>query len=180
MDEINQNGYEETLTPQDTEAETELELDFEEEETDWKAVALKYKDEKDNQKIRAEKAEGKLRTSIKPEANSTPKASDLSNMDLFALMKANISEEDIDDVKEYAQLKNISVSDAIKSNVVKLILEEKNEKRNVAQASHSGVSRRSSSTISDDTLLAKASKGDLPDSDESIRRLNNLRWGIKG
>lgn len=176
----NENGYEETLTPQNTETDTDLELDIETDDVDYKSEAEKAKELANNYKIRAEKAEGKLKATIKTEAPSNLKQTDISTTDLYALMKADIAEEDIADVKEYAQLKNISVAEAVKSNIVKLILEEKNEKRNVAQASHTGSSRRGTTTISDDTLLAKASKGELPDSDESIRRLNNLRWGIKG
>lgn len=177
----NENGYDETLNHQDTETDIELDLDIEtEDEVDYKSEAEKAKELANNYKIRAEKAEGKLKATVKTEVSSNLKQTDLSTTDLYALMKADIAEDDVADVREYAQLKNISISDAIKSNVVKLIIEEKNEKRNVAQAQHTGTSRRGNTTMSDDTLLAKASKGELPDSDEAIKRLNNLRWGIKG
>lgn len=179
MDEKNQNGYEETLTPQDTEVETELELDFEEDNVEDDELA-KAKELANNYKIRAEKAESKLKTTAKPEVKVSSKPSELSTLDIIAITKSNIDMDDLPSVQKFAKMEGITIQEALKSDELKAILAIKAEKRNVAQASHSGVSRRSSSTISDDTLLAKASKGELPDSNEDIVRLIRVRKGIRG
>ena len=159
---------------QDTALETANEA---EEETieDVKAMlaaaeAAKTKAEEiaDNQRIRAEKAEKKAQVKPQVESKPAPKAGDMSQDDLYAVIKANVPQEDISDVKEYATLKGISVAEALKSNVVKTILADKAEQRNVAEATNTGTVRRGSATVSDQTLLEGVSKGQLPDDPASI------------
>lgn len=136
-----------------------------------------------NQKIRAEKAE-KLAKSLKekeeekPEAKA-PTAGELSSKDLYALMEAKVPQDDIDEVREYAQLKKISIAEALKTSIVKSILSEKAEQRKSAEASNTGGSKRGSGKVTDEALLAKAAKGEMPDSDEEIQRLYKLRKGLK-
>jgi len=180
MDEINQNGYEETLTPQDTEIDTELDLDIEtEDEVDYKTEAEKAKELANNYKIRAEKAESKLKNSFNKQNNNTEVKSDskseLSTMDAMLIMKSNVDIQDVDAVTKFAKMEGMTIVEALKNDELKAILAVRNEKRNVAEASHSGTSRRSSPKVSDDSLLANASKGILPDSDEDFRRLQELR-----
>jgi hypothetical protein len=182
MDNTN-NSIEETLT-QDTEADIEIDLDDNQDieiEVDWKAEAEKKTRAYEDQKKRAEIAESKLNKS-KTTSTQAPvaKNDNLSTVDTIALMKADVDTEDISTVIEYANFKKISVADALKSAGLKAELAEKAEKRNVAQATNIGTTRRANSTMSDDVLLNKASKGELPDSEDAIKRLNNLRWGIKG
>lgn len=135
----------------------------------------------ENQRIRAEKAEKKVKgVETKPEPVETKtNAPELSAKDLYAMMEAKIPQADIDDVLEYAKFKNIPVSEALSTSAVKAILAEKQESRSVADASNTGTVRRGSSKISDETLLAKASKGELPDNDDDLRRLIRLRKGVK-
>lgn len=129
-----------------------------------------------NQKIRAEKAEGKLKAPKEnKDTKATPAAGELSTGDLYALMNAKVPEEDIDEVREYAALKKISLAEALKSSVVKTILSENAEKRNVANATHVGAAQRGAAKASEEALLSKASKGELPDSDEDLNRLVNAR-----
>lgn len=152
-------------------------IDEPEEEVVSKAEYDKLKEIAENQRIRAEKAE---RKSKEPPKSEEPKAtSDLSTKDVLALVQANVAADDIDEVVEYARFKNIPVIDAIKSSAVKAILQEKKENRTVAEAANTGTVRRGSSKISDEVLMAKASKGELPDNDDDLRRLIRLRKGIK-
>jgi len=95
---------------------------------------------------------------VKTESNST-----LSTKDLYALMENKVSEEDIDEVTEYAQLKKVSIAEVLKSSAVKALLKEKSEMRNVALATNTGIARRSSSKISDEDMVANANKGNLPE-----------------
>lgn len=155
----------------------EINEDEPEEEVVSKSEYDKLKEIAENQRIRAEKAEKKAKAEL-PQETKTDKQ-DLSTKDLYAMMEAKIPRDDIDEILEYSKMKNISVTEALQSNVVKAILADKAENRAVAEATNTGTVRRSSSKISDETLLAKASKGELPDSDDDLRRLIRLRKGLK-
>lgn len=133
-----------------------------------------------NYKIRAEKAERKVKETVKeaPKQEAKP-VGDLSAKDIYALMEAKVPEEDIEVVQKYAKLEGISLTDALKSSIVKGILNEKAEQRTVAAAANVGSSKRGSGKVSDDVLLAKAKKGELPTSDEDLDRLIMARKGYK-
>lgn len=131
-----------------------------------------------NQRIRAEKAERKGEVAPKP-FNQSSKQPELSTKDLYALMDAKVPQEDVDDVVEYAKFAKIPVTEALKNNVVKTILRDKAEMRNVAEATNTGASRRTSGKVSDETILSKASKGELPESDEGIAQLIAARRNLK-
>ena len=123
-----------------------------------------------NYKIRAEKVEAKLKA---PTETKTPKkeSSEFSQSDLYALIKNDVAEEDIPEVADYAKLKGITVSEALKSTMVKTLLRTKSEERLSAEASNTGPAKRGSTKNSEDTLLSKAKNGELPNSDEDIMRL---------
>ena len=141
---------------------------------DMRARLAKAEELANNYKIRAEKAEKKAK---EPEAKtqSRQKDNDLSTMDIIALSKANIEQEDMVDVLEYAKFKGISISDVLKSPVFKVILQEKVELRTTAAATNTGGARRQTGKVSDEALLASASKGNLPESEEEISRLVRLQ-----
>jgi hypothetical protein len=94
-------------------------------------------------------------------------------------MRANVDEEDIQEVVDYAKLKGIPVSQALKTNVIKTILDEKAEERKTALATNTGKAKASPSRASDETLLDKASKGELPEKDEDMQRLVKARIDAK-
>src|ERR1035437_9092529 len=124
-----------------------------------------------NQRIRAEKAERENKSGVKTTQTASPKAGELSTKDVYALMDAKVPESDIIEVQEYAILKGISIAEALRLQLMKSILADKTEQRKVASASNVGGSRRSSGAMTDQQLLEKAQKGDLPDSVEEIQRL---------
>lgn len=163
---------EETEAEETTDTEEEA---AEETPEELKARLAKAEEVAKNQRIRAEKAEGKLKEGAKP----TTAPGDLSPTDLYALFEAKVPQEDISEVSEYAKLKGISVADALKSNVVKTILADNAEKRATAQATATGSTRRAGNKTTDEALLAKASKGELPESDEEINRLIRAKKGYK-
>lgn len=167
-------GNEDTLEPQDTQDEIELDLgESEDEYVDWEAKARKADELANNYKIRAEKAE-KWAKQNKPTENVPRNDSNLSALDIIAVTKSNIDMDDFTSVQKYAQMEGISLSEALKSDELKAILAIKAEKRNVSQASHSGANRRSNFKLSDDALLANATKGSLPDSEADMERLHAL------
>lgn len=157
MDTNEETVLDETLDSSD---DLEINLDeetVEEEEVDWKSVALKEKERAENQKIRAEKAEREARN--KPQA---PQSS-LASRDLIALMNAKVNEDDVSEVEDYAKYRGISIAEALKSSVVKTLLSERSQQRNVALATNTGSARTSSAKVSGDTLLRNANNGKLPD-----------------
>ena len=129
-----------------------------------------------NQKIRAEKAEraNKGTREVAPQTNSN-----VSTKDLYALSKANVAEDDISEVEEFAKFKKVSISEALKSSTLKAILKEKDENRNVANASNVGNTKRASSKISDEALDERASRGEMPESSSDLVRLIKFRKNIK-
>lgn len=106
-----------------------------------------------------------------PEPSSTEK---LTSTDAIAIMRNNVPEEDVESVVEYAQFKKISVAEALKTGFVKAMLAESAEMRKTADASATGDNRRGG-RVSDETILANAKKGILPESDADMDRLVALR-----
>jgi uncharacterized protein (DUF1800 family) len=153
------------------EAEESEEVEEQEvEQIDWEARAKK-----------AEAAIIKAKSKPKAEKTVAPKSdTKLSIFDQKALFKANIeTQEDLDEILDYASRKNISVAEALKSTVIKATLAENAEIRNSALAVNTGTGRRSGGTVSNERLLADARSGKMPDSAEDIAKLARIRFGKK-
>lgn len=142
-----------------------------------KAELNKFKEDYQNQKIRAEKAEQKLKGGTSTGKGETSKQDGLSPFDLIAVAKANLDEDQLREAMDYAKYKKISISEALKTPQVKATIALIEENNKVSQASATGNGRRGSAQISDDLLLANASKGVMPDSDADLNRLLRLRRG---
>lgn len=123
--------------------------------------ADKAKELADNYKIRAEKAE---------KAGKTPKETEnLDNKDIVYLAKADIHEEDTDEVLDFAKIKKISVREA--HEYLKPVLAVRDEQRKTALATNTTTSQRGGSKIDGSTLLQNASKGKLPEDEAGIEAL---------
>jgi len=158
LDKTMAQNEEEIITQENDTEETEneeQELDTKPEEQDTEKEELKKKlatveAQKDHWRKKAQGTkENKTESSISPK-------------DLYALMQANVHEDDIDEVAEYAKFKKVSIAEALKSDVVKTILSNKTEFRETAQKANTGAARRGATKVSDDTLLANLSKGEVP------------------
>lgn len=117
-----------------------------------------------------------------PTPPATPEAKDgLSTKDTMALVNAKIHEDDIQEVLDYAKFKGISVSEALKNDVVRTTLKTREEQRQTAAATHTGKGGRPGSAApSGKKLLEEAqSSGNLPDTDEGIQALVDARMGGK-
>lgn len=135
--------------------------------------AEKAKELAENYKIRAEKAE-KASKKGNSEGEKTPKNEgneELSPRDIIALTNANIADEDIDVVLDYAKFKKISVVEALKSSVVKATLAENEEHRKTAAATNIGTGRRGVQQKSEDSLLSEFKSGKVPETDDEMERL---------
>ncbi len=153
-------------------------------EIDWKAEAEKEREARikaeevaNNQKIRAEKAE-KARKAKEPEAKAEEPKDGLSFKDSLAILNAKVHEDDVDEVLEYAKFKKISVSEALKSNVIKSSLAEKAEHRETAEQTSTGKVRSGNTARTGESILSKArEKGELPDSDADLDKMHTARLG---
>lgn len=150
----------------------------EEPEVDWKSEAEKAKELANNQRIRAEKAEKRIKES---HVETKVETKDISSMDTIAFINAKVTdEEDVREVLDYAKFKKISVSEALKSPIVKASLQQKEELRNTANATSTGRNRPGSAKVSGDTLLEKARKtGEVPDTEEGLNALLDSRYSKK-
>lgn len=169
----NSNTAEETveLLNDSTEEATTQDVDVE----DVRSKLAKAEELANNYKIRAEKAEKIAKQTPKEDAKQV----NISTSDIIALTRANIHEDDIADVQEYARFKGISVKDALNSSVIKTLLSENAEKRNVANATNTANVRRGPTQASEETLISKAQKGELPTNENDMIRLIKARKGLK-
>lgn len=85
--------------------------------------------------------------------------------DQYALLQANVPADDIDEVLDYAKFKKISITEALKSAVVKATLSERAEQRKTAEVTATGPVKRTSARVTDEQLLQRASKGEFYDLD---------------
>lgn len=134
--------------------------------------AKKAEELANNYKIRAEKAEKK-----EPKDNA-PK-NDLSQTDMITLARADIHDDDIDEVLEYARFKKVGVKDALGSSVIKSMLAERKEERATADATSTGNKRPGGKAVTGNELLSQVEAGKFPDSDEDINKLVDARFKSK-
>lgn len=129
---------------------------------------------------RAKKAEAELKA-LKPkveEETSTKEDSNLSQKDVITLAKADIHNDDMDEVIEYAKSKSISISEAMQSNMIKSFLSTQNEERKSAEATSTGGGQKGQEKETPEATYAKAQEGKLPDEndDKGIERLVDGEW----
>ncbi len=168
--EVIETPAEATVEPSVTETQENSEP-----EVDWRTKAAEL-EEKNRMLYARLKREEKKEAPAPAQAKPTG-APVLSAVDQYNLIKADVHPDDIGEVLEYAAFKGISVSDALKSNVVKSTLADKKSERETAAATSVKGTARTTSKVSDEVLMAKASQGELPDSDDDLSRLLSKRYG---
>lgn len=138
------------------------------------AKAVKAEEIAKNQKIRAEKAEQEAKEAKTAGGVNPPEVRDtLSIKDIRALQ--DVPEEDIDEVIEFSKYKKISITEAKNHPAVQSLLKTRLEERKTAYATNTGGSKRSVSKNTDADLLERVSAGQLPESDDDIKRLAEAR-----
>lgn len=151
---------------------------YESELTDLKTKAertAKAEEIAENQKKRAEKAESK--NGKEPKEPSESK--DLSSLDTIALVRAEVHEDDIPEVVEYAKFKKISITEALKTSVIKSSLAEKAEFRKTAEATNAGKNHRTVNKVDGDTLVKNLhEKGEVPE--KGSKEAEELFWAKRG
>lgn len=137
-----------------------------------KAARADELEEKNKQLFeRAKKKEGAVEK--KAVDSLTPK-------DALILAKANVHEDDLDEVLEWAAFKKIPVADALKDATLKTILSTRAEERVTAEATNTEGGGRGAAKPSGDDLLRKAeSTGEVPDTTEGMNALFLARQARK-
>lgn len=170
------DNYEQEVAEETTTEETEPEVEETVEDEESEAEEIDYKAEFEKTKAELEKAQRAIEKNKQKAKTSTGTNEGLSTADILALSKADVDTEDLDEVLDYAKYKKISISDALKSSVLKATLQERAEERKSAEAvTTKGTRRAASSQVSDDRLLADAQNGIFPEKEEDIQRLAKLR-----
>lgn len=134
------------------------------------AIGQKVKIRGERDALKGKPADGK-----KDDDVVVPAAPVFSIKDTMALQKANVAEEDIDDVTEYAAFKKVSVAEALKSPILQATLKQKSEERQSAEATATGAKRTGNTRIPEAQLLENANKGVMPETSEDFGRLWNAR-----
>ena len=97
----------------------------------------------------------------------------LSNKDVLYLAKADIHEDDVDDVLDWAKFKGVTVKEAHEQ--LKDTLTVRDEQRKTAETTQVRGGQRGASAMKGEDILKRAEKGELPESDEDIRKLAEAR-----
>lgn len=132
-------------------------------------TALKQKNQElyeNNRRLKGFKRDTKTGKWIKPEPKPEREVQgtgDITKTELYSLVKANVPDEDVNEVTIYARAHKVSVTEALKMPEVKAILKVKQEQRASAEASNIRATRTGSVKMSADEILANASKGELQD-----------------
>lgn len=165
MDPEEQGGAQ-TLETEQTEAGTDTNTEAQEltpeQIAELREKAAKADDlEKKNRQLfeRAKKAEAH-----KPEPVSEQQ---LTVKDTLALVNAKIDPDDFDEVVSYAQYRKMPVADALKDATLRVILRERGQERQTAASTHTRGGTRGATKVTPDTVLQRASKGELPDDSDT-------------
>jgi len=140
------------------------------------AIGAKIKHRTEAQKLAEELKKGNVVVENK-ETKSNDK-NQLSSIDTIAIMRANVHTDDIDEVVEYAKFKGVSISEALKSPVVRGLLSEKEEFRKSEEVANTSSSRRVVNKVTPDALLKNLSKGEVPEA--GSKDAEEIFWARRG
>lgn len=94
----------------------------------------------------------------------------ISNKDLLYLAKADIHEDDLDEVLEWAKYKKVPIAKAYDD--LKPMLQARSEERRTAAATQTRGGQRGTAKLDPEGILAKAEKtGEVPESAEGMQAL---------
>lgn len=141
---------------------------------EYKTRLSKAEELANNYKIRAEKAEKLAKQKQgEPSKQVTPAIDDGTLARIY-----DLHEDDLQEVKDMAKFKNLSIAEALKLGATKAILAEKAELRKSAEIANTGSARRGVAKVSPDTLKDNLSKGIIPD--KGSNDAEELFWARRG
>lgn len=168
---MDKNEYEEEDVVT-TEEETETVETETEDEQDYKALYEAEKGRRKRAETDLEKAKAKSTTT---HSNSTLSEEEIAKKvkDQLALEKLKdedqLTDDELQEIKDFADVKKISLSEAIKSPVIKRLIEDSKEIKRSKEITSTDNRRVGSNKISDEQLLAKANSGKSLSEEEIIR-----------
>lgn len=160
----------------------EVVINEEETLTPEEIADLKHKAEVSSQNYerakKAEEAKKALEVKIAELEKGGKTQEGLSQKDLIALVRADVHDDDMETVEKFAKGYGIPLSEALKSDDLKAILDRRAEKRKSAEIANTGQTKKAAAKLSDQDILNKASKGEIPEkgSDDAER----LFWARRG
>lgn len=165
------------MEPENQDAPEVLETPAEEQEptqTPEEAPEPQTDEEKEELRRKVEDLEKKNKQLFeRAKKNQAPSQDGLSNKDILYLAKADIHQDDLDDVVEMARLKKMSVADAHK--FMEPILAQRAQERTSASLTHTRPSSRSAPQQSAEDVLLKAERGETIDSEEGLQQIFRAR-----
>lgn len=172
MENENIDGQEVIETPE-SEVET-VETPSEEVEESVEEKIARLEAEKLDLDEKNKKLYARLKKEEKPALKQEVSNDGLSNKDVLFLAKADVHEDDIDELLEWAKFKKVPVQEAFK--LLKSTLDVRNEERRTAQATQIRGGARGSAKVNGEELLAKAQRtGEVPDTTEGMQALFQAR-----
>ena len=178
------------LVQEKLDADTEFHSSLEGKSDDEKAAAItakrteimntewsKAQEYARNQKIRAEKAEEKPNKPTTT-AKKSEDSNNLSSVDTIAIIKANIHEDDIEEVVKVSKILGKSISETLKDATFKTILNTREEERKTAEAANTNTAKPGIKQVSGDELKQNLSKGQVPE--KGSKEAEDLFWARRG
>lgn len=172
--EINQDESE-VLETTETDAEAVETTEVVEETVEEKIARL----EREKQELEGKNKQlyARVKKTEEPKTAASQEFS-LTEKDRIFLAKADIHEDDLDEVLDRAKSKGISVKDALAQ--VKPLLDARTEERRTAAATHTKGGARGAAKPTGNDLLEKAERtGEIPDSDDGIQAIAEARLAKK-
>lgn len=149
----------------------------------WKETTEKLTKQQEiaeNQRKRAEIAERNRKSGKSgDEPNDSPKESNLSTQELYALMNAKVHLDDVEWLAKQSKLEGKPISDLLGNDEVQAVLKLRTEKRSTANATNTGKTRIGTTRPDGKTLLnelVKDGKVPAPGSQEA----EDLFWARRG
>jgi hypothetical protein len=123
---------------------------------------------KDGKWVKTEKP-----TEQKPEESKSN--DDIPQKDFLILSRSSTHEDDFERVIKFAKDEGISVSDALKNDELKAIIDIRTEKRTSAEVSNTGVQRRITTKVTGEELRNNLiTKGEVPE--KGSKEAEDLFW----
>lgn len=113
-----------------------------------------------------------------PKGDVQQNLGDLSQKDVIALARANVHDNDLDEVISYAKFKGVTVAEALQTDYIKTTLTTNAEKRKSAETASAGNVKRGSGGKTDEAVLANLAKGNVPVPGSS--EAEQLFWARRG
>lgn len=99
--------------------------------------------------------------------------------DVMTLIRANVHDDDIEEVMNWAKYRNISIAEALKSDVIKTTLAQNEEYRRTAEATNTKTTRKGPDRVDERVLMANLKEGKVPTTPEESEALFYARRGGK-